>query len=162
MVLAPGEVDEDSIDEPTGQFGDDVAALYESHEWPGPARDGAHLALLRRAGGQIAVALANLALRERLEQQSVLGGGGWIGADPASRHRVVRREARWARPARGGEQRRIILRSREPRRVSGDRARGEDPTVSRVRKPTDDRDQAGCFGHEKSIDVSPVTVPRAV
>jgi diguanylate cyclase (GGDEF)-like protein len=71
VTLAPGEVDGVSIDEWTGRFGDEMAALYESHEWPGPARDSAHLALLRRAGGQIAVALANLALRERLEQQSV-------------------------------------------------------------------------------------------
>jgi diguanylate cyclase (GGDEF)-like protein len=71
ITLAPGEADRDSIDESTGQVGDEVAALYVSHEWPGPARDNARLALLRRAGGQIAVALANLALRERLEQQSI-------------------------------------------------------------------------------------------
>ncbi len=71
VTLAPGEASRDSIDVSTIQHGDDVAALYESNEWPGTGRDSAHLALLRRAGGQIAVALANLALRERLEQQSV-------------------------------------------------------------------------------------------
>jgi diguanylate cyclase (GGDEF)-like protein len=71
VTLAPGRVDGDSIGEPASRYDDEVTALYESNEWPGPGHDGARLALLRRAGGQIAVALANLALRERLEQQSV-------------------------------------------------------------------------------------------
>ena len=71
VTLASGEAGRDSIDESTMQHDDEVTALYESNEWPGPGHDSARLALLRRAGGQIAVALANLALRERLEQQSI-------------------------------------------------------------------------------------------
>jgi diguanylate cyclase (GGDEF)-like protein len=71
VTLASGEAGRNSIDDSPIQHDDEVAALYESNEWPGPGHDGAGLALLRRAGGQIAVALANLALRERLEQQSV-------------------------------------------------------------------------------------------
>lgn len=71
VALAPIDEEPDAGADVLNRADDEPAYFRDSYEWPAPGHDGARLALLRRAGGQIAVTLANLALRERLERQSI-------------------------------------------------------------------------------------------